>query len=96
MLRHLGPPDAATSPALREDWRARAGVAAAYREARGITSPHEAVSFGPHLEPELEMMRKDTFRALQIPDHDAEIRAASRGQIEAWRARRASPGHRAA
>ena len=30
------------------------------------------------------MMRKDTFRALQIPDQDAEIRAASRGQLEAW------------
>ena len=84
VLRHLGPPAAATSPALREDWKARAGVAAAYREARGITSPHEAVGFGPHPEPELEMMRKDTFRALQIPDQDAEIRAASRGQLEAW------------
>ena len=84
VLRHLGPPAAATSPALREDWKARAGVAAAYREARGITSPHEAVSFGPHPEPELEMMSTDTFRALQIPDQDAEIRAASRGQLEAW------------
>jgi hypothetical protein len=83
-LRHLGPPAAATSPALSEDWKQRAGVAAAYREARGITRPYEAVSFSRHPELELEMMRKDTIRALQIPDEDAEIHAASRGQLEAW------------
>jgi len=52
LTRHLGPPlgpDA--SPVLREDYARRAGTAAAYREARGITDPEQAVSFGPHPAP---------------------------------------------
>ncbi len=57
--------------------------AAPYREARGITDPQQAVSFGPHPEPELEALRKDTFRALEITDEEAEIRAMSRGELEA-------------
>ena len=74
-------PDA--SPVLREDYARRAGTAAAYREARGITDPEQAVSFGPHPGPELEAMRKDTFRALEIADEQAEIRAMSLGELEA-------------
>ena len=53
LARHLGilSPDASAAP--REDYVQRAGTAAAYREARGITDPQQAVSFGPHPEPEL-------------------------------------------
>jgi hypothetical protein len=81
---HLGPPPGpAASPVLREDYAQRAGTAAAYREARGITDPQQAVSFGPHPGPELEALRKDTFRALEIADEHAEIRAMSRGELEA-------------
>jgi len=84
LTRHLGPapgPDA--SPVLRDDYARRAGTAAAYREARGITDPAQAVSFAPHPGPELEALRNDTFRALEIADEHAEIRAMSRGELEA-------------
>src|SRR5579875_645087 len=83
LARHLGvlPPDA--SPALREEYIRRAGIAAAYREARGITDPQQAVSFGPHPEPELAAMQRDTFQALEIADEQAEIQAMSRGDLEA-------------
>ena len=83
LTRHLGPapgPDA--SPVLREDYARRVGTAAAYREARGITDPVQAVSFAPHPGPELEALRNDTFRALEIADEHAEIRAMSRGELE--------------
>ena len=66
-------PDA--SPALREEYVRWPGTAAAYREARGITDPQQAVSFGPHPEPELAAMRRDAFQALEIADEQAEIRA---------------------
>jgi hypothetical protein len=39
------------------------------------------VSFDPH--PELEALRRDTVRALEIADEQAEIRAMSRGELEA-------------
>ena len=71
------------SPALREEYVRRAGAAAAYREARGITDPQQAVSFGPHPEPELAALQRDTFQALEIADEQAEIRAMSRGELEA-------------
>ena len=84
LTRHLGPPPGPdASPVLREDYAWRAGTAAAYREARGITDPQQAVSFGPHPGPELEALRKDTLRALEIADEHAEIRAMSRGELEA-------------
>jgi hypothetical protein len=70
-------------PVLREDYAWRAGTAAAYREARVITDPQQAVSFGPHPGPELEALRRDTVRALEIADEQAEIRAMSRGELEA-------------
>jgi hypothetical protein len=74
-------PDA--SPALREEYVQRAGTAASYREARGITEPQQAVSFSPHPEPELAAMQSDTFQALEIADEHAEIRAVSHGELEA-------------
>ena len=84
LTRHLGPPPGPdASPVLREDYARRAGTAAAYREAHGITGPDQAVSFAPHPEPELEALRKDTFRALEIAGEHAEIQAASRGELEA-------------
>ncbi len=45
-------PDA--SSALREEYIRRTGLAAAYREAAGITNPDQAVSLEPHGNPELE------------------------------------------
>jgi hypothetical protein len=67
---------------LREDYAWRAGTAAAYREARGITDPEQAMSLDPHPEPELEAMRRDTVRALEIAGEQAELRAMSRGELE--------------
>ena len=61
----------------------RAGTAAAYREARGITDPRQAVSFGPHAEPELAAMQRDTLASLEITDEQAEIGAMSRGELQA-------------
>ena len=84
LTRHLGPPPGPdTSPVLREDYARRAGTAAAYREALRITDLQQAVSFGPHPEPEFEALREDTFRALEIADEYAEIRVISRGELEA-------------
>ncbi len=52
LLNHLGmlAPDA--SPALREDYARRAGIAAGYREAAGITDPGQAAS-PSHIAPTL-------------------------------------------
>ncbi len=83
LTRHLGaPPGPDASPVLREDYAWRAGTAAAYREARGITDPEQAVSLDPHPDPELEAMRRDTVRALEIADEQAELRAMSWGELE--------------
>lgn len=83
LTRYLGVLSPDASPALREEYVQRAGTAAAYREACGITDPQQAVSFGPHPEPELAAMQRDIFQALQIADEHAEIRAMSRGELEA-------------
>ena len=83
LTRHLGaPPGPDASPVLREDYAWRAGTAAAYREARGITDPEQAVSLDPHPDPELEALRRVTVRALEIADEQAELRALSRGELE--------------
>jgi len=83
LTRHLGaPPGPDASPVLREDYAWRAGTAAAYREAWGITDPEQAVSLDPHPDPELEALRRDTVRALEIAGEQAEIRAMSRGELE--------------
>jgi len=84
LSRYLGPPPGPdASRALREDYARRAGTAAAYREAQGITEPQQAVSFGPHPSPELEALRNDTVRALEIADEQAQTWAMSRGEFEA-------------
>ena len=84
LMQHLGVLSPDASPLLREDYARRAGTAAAYREAAGITDPSIAISRSGHKgSPELETLRQDTIRALQIPDDEALIRAASHGELEA-------------
>ena len=83
LARQLGviAPDA--SPALREEYTRRAGLAAAYREAAGITNPEQAVSLRPHRgNPELENMRNAVFTALEIRDEAEIIRGLHRGELE--------------
>jgi hypothetical protein len=71
------------SPALREEYARRAATAAAYREAAGITDPHQAVSPKPHRgNLELEGMRQATVRALEIRDEADIMRGMSRGELE--------------
>ena len=84
LARQLGVIAPAASPALREEYTRRAGLAAAYREAAGITNPDQAVSPEPHRgNPELENMRKAVFTALEIRDEANIIRALHRGELEA-------------
>jgi hypothetical protein len=88
LIQHLGVLPPGASPLLREDYARRAGVAAGYREAAGITDPEVATSLSGHPgSPELETMRQHTIRALEIPDEEALIRAATRGELRARVAR---------
>ena len=97
LARHLGVLAPGASPALREEYTRRAGLAAAYREAAGITNPGQAVSLEPHRgNPELEAMRKAVLAALEIRDEADIIRGLDRGELEAralhgQRARAAAP-----
>jgi TrwC relaxase/AAA domain len=97
LARHLGVLAPAASPALREEYAHRAGTAAAYREAAGITHPDQAVSSEPHRSnPELEAMRKAVFTALEIRDEADILRGLDCGELEAralhgQRARAAAP-----
>jgi len=64
------------------------GLRAAGRRRRVPGSPgdHRPAAGGqlrPASGPELEALRNDTFRALEIADEQAEIRAMSRGELEA-------------
>ena len=82
LLKHLGmlAPDA--SPALREEYARRAGIAAGYRDAAGITDPQQAVSPEPHRDnPELDVMRFSTMKALEITEDS--YRSMTRGELEA-------------
>ncbi len=84
LARQLGVLSPAASPALRAEYARRAGAAATYREAAGITDPQQAVSFSPHLaDPELEAMRAATIRALEYRDEAAIIGGMTRGELEA-------------
>ena len=97
LARQLGILAPGASPALREEYTRRAGIAAAYREAAGITNPDQAVSPEPHRgNPELEAMRKAVLAALEISDEADIIRGLDRGELEARvlqgeRARTAAP-----
>ncbi len=82
LLKHLGmlAPDA--SPALREEYARRAGIAAGYRDAAGITDLEQAVSLEPHRDnPELDVMRFSTMKALEITEDS--YRSMTRGELEA-------------
>jgi len=82
-MQRLGVLSPDASPLLREDYVRRAGIAAGYREAARITDPSIAVSLYGHKGcPELETMRQDTIRALEIPNEEALIRAATPGELE--------------
>ena len=84
LARHLGVLAPAVSPALRAEYTRRAGTAAAYREAAGITNPGQAVSPEPHRgNPELEAMRKTVLAALEIRDEADIIRGLDRSELEA-------------
>jgi hypothetical protein len=97
LARQLGVLAPGASLALREEYTRRAGTAAAYREAAGITNPDQAVSPDPHRnQPELEAMRKAVFAALEIRDEADILRGLDRGELEARvlqgeRARAAAP-----
>lgn len=82
LLKHLGALAPGASPALREDYGRRAGIAAGYREAAGITDPDRAVSRQPHrASPELDAMRSSTMKALSIPENP--YATMTRGELEA-------------
>jgi hypothetical protein len=84
LARQLGVLAPAASPALREEYARRAGLAAAYREAAGITDPQQAASPEAHRSnPELEHLRQATIAALEIRD-DADLMCGlDRGELEA-------------
>ena len=82
LLKRLGVLNSNASPALREEYARRAGIAAAYREAAGITDPEQAISPEPHrASPELDAMREATIGALEIAEDP--YRAMTHGQLEA-------------
>jgi hypothetical protein len=97
LARHLGVLAPGASPALREEYTRRAGTAAAYREAAGITNPGQAVTPMPHRgNPELEAMRTAVLAALEIRDEADILRGLDRGELETralqgQRARAAAP-----
>ena len=101
VMRHLGPPPRESKPGLQAllqaDYARRAGIAASYREAAGITDPHQVIRWEGHKgNPELEAMRHDAIFALQIHDEQADLAGMDRGQLEAKviagaRARAAAP-----
>jgi hypothetical protein len=100
-MRHLGPPPRKVKPGLQAmleaDYSRRAGIAQSYREAAGITDPHQGIRWEGHKgNPELEALRQDAIRALQIRDEQADLAGLDRGQLEAKaiagaRARAAAP-----
>ena len=51
-MRHLGPPPREADPGLQKllvaDYARRAGIAAGYREAAGITDPHQVIRWEGH------------------------------------------------
>ena len=72
------------SPQLREDYARRAGAAAAYREAAGITDPGQAISPQSHRgNPELDHLRRIAIRALELRDETEITRGMTHGELEA-------------
>ena len=78
------PPSPQESPVLRAEYAARAGKAAAYREAAGIDRQDQAVALEAHRDrPELEAMRREVIMALEIRDEAEIMRGMTRGELEA-------------
>src|SRR5579859_4339433 len=72
------------SPLLREDYAQRAGAAAAYREAAGITDPGQAIAPRPHRgNPELDHLRQAAIRALELRGETEILRRMTHGELEA-------------
>jgi hypothetical protein len=72
------------SPLLRQDYARRAGAAAAYREAAGITDPGQAIAPEPRRgNPELDRLRQIAIRALELRDDTEIIRRMTQGELEA-------------
>lgn len=69
--------------AERQAWTRSAGIAALHREAQGVTDPGQDLAAGRHPEPAFEIARRDAVRELGVPDEQAELKAASRGNLEA-------------
>jgi hypothetical protein len=84
LARQLGVLAPGASPALREEYTRRAGIAAAYREAARIINPDQAVSPMPRRnQPELEAMRKAVLAALEIRDEADILHGLDRGELKA-------------
>jgi len=85
LVSQLGmPPSPRSHPVLRAEYAARAGRAAAYREAARIDRPDQAVALEAHCDrPELEALRRETFRALEIRDEAEIMRGMTQGELEA-------------
>jgi hypothetical protein len=85
LVSQLGmPPSAQESPVLRAEYSARAGKAAAYREAAGIDRQDHAVALEAHRDrPELEAMRREAILALEIRDEAEIMRGLAPGELEA-------------
>ena len=85
LVSYLGmPPSPQESPVLRAEYAARAGKAAAYREAAGIDRQDQAVALEAHRDrPELEAMRREVIMALEIRDEAEILRGMTRGDLEA-------------
>ena len=85
LVSQLGmPPSPQESPVLRAEYAARAGKAAAYREAAGIDRQNQAVALEAHRDrPELEAMRREAILALEIQDEAEIMRGMAPGELEA-------------
>ena len=86
VLNTLGAYPVDGSPALQADWLARAGTAAGYRQAAGITDPNMVVGPAPQAHPELLTWHGGAVRALEIPTEERMIWSMTRGQLEATKA----------
>lgn len=81
-LKYLGTPPREAG-ALQEDWIARVGLVASYREAAGHDDPREAVGPAPRNQPELHEAHAAAMRALEMQAEEADVRSASDGELEA-------------
>jgi conjugative relaxase-like TrwC/TraI family protein len=79
-VRYLGMPPKDPGP-LRDDWMARIGQVASYREAAGHTDPEQAIGPYPGQNPELAEAYKASVRALEMQQEET-VRSMPRGGLE--------------